>query len=840
MGQSNIFNIFDFNGIPVPYIPKEEMTIVNPKGDEIREVKAQYINNLDSFLKTGNTRSILNAVLSMKKEILLNLLGSMSFKTKGIEGPIAVASWVDPDCVFIDRKNGRIVLNVFQATHRYRDADGDRILIAYNKMIYRDADGDRVPDEDLENNDTYGVGIKWPITSQPDILKIVTPTQFETFSPLTLEELEHLKVQHPVRQIGEDKEYEKELFYKKHREVGVGLLTNMFNNFDLFTSQDMEWTERMEYIFNSLIDPLTQKTLRSLRIEELGMKAARKEGQEHEEDLNILGQDKSFGMNMTLVDPHAWALTSCSSIGTMEARQLAWLKKETDLEALTEKILKLDVAFREVKGAPKAPPVGTFIEGGLLKRLRNLRLVNWIELPHGDKRMPPSVIFWLQLPNGAPVAMTDVKRNGKNDDTHTYMVLLPPVWDNRDIYNADGTIAIPATKKWVHPINHMQKILTQFDSLIRFGGDVVGHWPRDWKQFNDPKYSVKMSMLFQFMNEYCGKYGDPSPAEKDPTTKKVHPTEMAHYTVRQSVVIDYGRPMNHVDMYEVAKEANALGNICIVGSKGDDREIRKYVLANKMGGAIWDRECVCSPYRPAANRSQLQRVLGFAKYKVAVLKTSSLNQIFITPSGVEKQKTNKAFFRRVFNSKAAYERHLERANLTPEQCPVDEGIYNGWNAEVRKAWTISARHTIKIGKLVDLYGNKFMPLGMSQVFTKDPALTDTEEIDLIMPIHELLDKSAHIAFLRNATEQDILLPDGSTVRGLVVEATFYRTGAGSENIPLRERSARYKGIDSYPIEWQCSKIMETEPRSIDFEFAQALQTAMGRIMEAYSIDDREE
>lgn len=820
--------IFNFNSIPVPYRPKESVTVVTTNGPQVRDINPQYITNLEKVLENGSPSSLNNAVLSMAKECALDLVREMAFREQGWEAPIAVASWIPYNHVYMDKANGRIVLNVAQATHFYIDADGDRALV--------------IPDD--KEHPTNCALVKWPISMHPMNLKVIEkPTSFEEFSAFTASDCQTIIEENPVSQIGDNKILERELFFKKHREVAIGLMTNGWNNYDLYSSfvEGDDWIQKNERIFNSMIHPIFNKPQRALDLEENGMKTVRKDGVESDEPfiLSSYFKDNIMGAGMTLQDQYAWALTSSNGIGTSKPRQMSWVTK-THLPSLVDKILNLEVSFRKVMGEPKAAPIPPFVEGNLLKRLKALGLINWIEIKHADPNMPPACIFWLQLPSGTPVAMTDVKRDDKSDNAHTFMVLLPPVFDNRTIYNRDGSVAIPASGKWEHPINHMQKVFTCFDSSLKFDGEVKGFWPKTAADMQDPKYGVKVSALFQALAEYCGTYGDSSPADKDPKTRVVHPTEMARYMIRHTCLIDYGRPMDHETMYEVAQKANKLGNICIVGSKSDDRTVRKYVLSNKMGGPFTDRKCVASPYRGATNRAQLQRALGNARYTVAVLKTSSLNQIFITPTGVEKQKTEKAFFRRVFNTLEAYKDHLLKCSLTTEQCPVEESEFRGWNSEVKKAWTISARHTIRIGKLVDLIGNKFMPLGMKQVFYKDPDFTDTLPIDLIMPLHELLDKNAHVAFLENAVEREIILPNGESVIGMVVERPFYRTGAASENIPPRWRRCAFKGIDSFPISWAVSKIKEISPRSVNFEFAEALQKARNAIMDAYGIVEEPE
>jgi hypothetical protein len=58
---------------------------------------------------------------------------------------------------------------------------------------------------------------------------------------------------------------------------------------------------------------------------------------------------------------------------------------------------------------------------------------------------------------------------------------------------------------------------------------------------------------------------------------------------------------------------------------------------------------------------------------------------------------------------------------------------------------------------------------------------------------------------------------------------FLRTGSASENIPPRMRNCKYKGMDSFPIYWQISKIKSLPPRTADLNLAKEMQAAVRKL-----------
>lgn len=852
----------EIDGVKFPFVPSEVVTIDDgTMVGKTRPIPPAYITNLQQWKVSGNEHTFKAAMLSAKKEVLLYFVRELTLRVKGYEAPIAVSTALPPDHVFFDGQ--RIIINEAQATHRYMDADGDRGMVIFN--------ADR----------TQCVLVKFPITSPPLVLTVAHKMPHEQIFDFTAADWKALQEQYPVKTIAEPlklpvgitaEEAEeltiswnkhhwdmKDQFLKTHKDAPVGLLTNAWNCFDLWMTRHLSYWQKLPILFNTEIDEVSGKPLRAITIEDNTMKAVRKDANSFGETLDIL----KFGSGRALDHNMAWALTSASSIGGMRENQLDWVF-DANFEDLLPKIVNLDVTFREVNPSPQKPIIKPMIDGKLMTRLQKLGLVRYIELPHANPTLPPAILFYLSMPNGEAVALTDVKRENNRDVGLTYAFLLPPVWDNVNLVDKHGSIVVKATKQFVHPFEHMKKVMATFDSRILFlqydeddSRRYGGFFPSSWDDFKNPRRSVKVSLLQKAIQEYCGVYGDPCPAHKIKGT--VVPTKHSLWVASNTVVVDYGRDLDEQIMFSIMKQVQKQTPINAVGSKSTNRRVRTYAIGDDQGFATWSYD-ICHPARPGKSRAQLQRVIGEAKYRIAVVKigspvhTGTSNQVLICPSGIPKQHTEDAFLNQVFNTYAGYENHLKGLGIEdPDELPATRNEFFTWTGEKRLCWTIGPRSAIKIGKLIDRHGNKFLPRQYPQAFelgeydatveltptgkkkvrggrlvtnlTKD----EDQSIDLIIPVKEFVDKYNHHQLMKGAVERQVII-NGKEVTAMVIEKTLYRTGSASENIPPRTRKSGYRGMDSYPIRYALSQIRELPETKINTGFADALIGACKQLM----------
>lgn len=811
----NVKKYFDFDGISIPYYPNDSVTVLGQDDIyEIRDVEPNYITHFKKFLTNNSNSTLGYGLLSLRKQILLSMVKELTHRFVGYEAPIAVSNVIPLNCVYIDYKNERIVMNESQGIMKNIDADGDRAALH------------------TDESNIQGCMVKYPVTSVPMILKILDKMPETKFSNFTSKDARKTIEANPIKRYGINADLEA-VFVKRHLAVDVGVMTSLWNNQDLWDARDLPYEAKLQYLFNSYLDE-SGIPLRARDIEDTGMKAVRKDNKSHE-----TAAIYKLHNGKVLDHKYAWALTSCSSIGGMKEYQTDWIDGANLKSLIHQEILPLKLTskcFRKTNPKPRKDKPSSFKEWNLIPRLKNLGLIQYFELPHHSPDLPPSVMFFLTAPGGKAVGLTDIKREGR-DEGLTYAFLLAPVYDNLTLYDEDENVIEPASNQWVHPIEHMQKVFSTFDTTIRANssGPVLGHFPRDLRDFLNPARKEKEQLLYKAFCDYCGRYGDPAPATiKD---NVIDLSMMGKQIIKRTVVIDYGSELNEQEMFVVAKRAHKKHPFCLGGSKSTSRRIRKYMLSNEHGGTIVDLNGNSSLYRGACLRSQLQRSIKSVEMTVAIVQfPTPFGTPFVTPSGIEKQMTDSVFLPQCFNTLEAYEDYLQAFNIDAEEFPATIVDYVTWTGEQRRCWTTSARRTIKIGKLVDGIGNKFMPLGYGQAHAiSDYVNHNSIEVDLIFPINELVNKDTHHELLSKAVDADLYLPNGDIVKCMLCTHKFYRTGDASENVPARKRICSYKGMDAIPIVSRIQQVEQSKSVPPDLTDALELQEALRAIGKKYGV-----
>lgn len=814
MDQQKHTQILEFLSLEIPWRAASNHTEVIEGEAKVVETRPPYITFLEQYLQNPGQHLILKAIKSLKREIIISMIREMAFMDPCYDAPIAVSNDIPYGKVFVDYRNSRIVINELQGISKFVDADGDRANIHLNSDL------------------TKACLVKYPITSQPLILDVLDEMPEHTLKPLTKKMVKQVLKDNPKAELSA--EDLKLAFLKKHFKVDVGIMTSLWNSYELFKSVGMDYDQKMEFLFNSHLDA-TGATLRSQDIEETGLKAARKESKDFE-------GPKIFGLHtgMVLNYPYAWALTSRSAVSSASGKEIDWVTRY-NLPVLVDKIQNLNFVptdFRKSKPSSDEYVPPKFVEWGLIGRLLNLGLLEYVEIPHAELPVPAVVLFMTDH-NREIVGLTDIKRD-KRKEGLTYAFLLAPVFDNRTIYNADGTVAEEAEGTWVHPMNHLAKVMSTVDTTVRASseGEILTYFPSSMKEWLNPKRAIKVGWIQKALIKYCGIYGDPAPAEiVNGDLISISPT--AETVIKNTVVIDYGKPCDHEEMWTIAKRAHAQQKFCLPGSKATNREVRKYVLSNDSGGTFADDKNNASIYRGACLRSQLLKSSRCERMTVAIVDfETSYGTPLITPTGIVKQLLDNAFLPRCFDTEEELERFA--STLNPEEAGVelvaDIVDYPRWDGSRRRCWVINPRSTIRIGKLIDAIGNKFMPLGISQAHAVVDYndLTQNSDVDLIMPLKELIAKGTHIDFLEDAVEADLHY-DGKIIKCMLTTRQFFRTGDASENIIGRHRKGRYSGMDGVPIRHAISKIIPDPQIKPNLDYVEALQSATIALMKKFNI-----
>lgn len=831
-------------GIPFPVIPSSKSTVRSPEGFKVRTHMPIYITQLKRNIEKESDAALKAGILSCYKEIALAVNRGKSLSLEGQEAPLAVSASIPYDSVWIDHVGQRLVLNETFALEHYWDADGDRATLHFGKKFEVDEEYcerfggiDPLTQEHIApgsevDHTGFGVLIKFPVTSPPPILKILQGTQvpLESFQDFGFKEAESLLAEAKPLPDAE------ELLNKSVNIANTGIVTSAWNTKDLFDTTELPWWQRLCHFYT---DPNRPKD-----IEDNGLKVIRKDGKEAQE-LAIA----EFMAQISLEDAWKPALTSTGSIGSMDESRLAFFE-DTNLEAYTQAVLDLNVTFRERKeGFVNENKYHTLVDGFLIENLESMGLIRFAEF-NAQPGLPPACIMYLSLPNGTPTGCADVKREASSETGLTYAYVVYPVYDNLDVYGEkNGTFQVvwPASKTFVHPKVMMSKILSSFDSTIRWNGEVKGYWcdarARGVRyalaQFQDPKWATRVSMLEKAIRDYAGIYGDPIPAEFANGT--VTPTIMAKAIATRTVVVDAGKVCTPVEMAVTLLEANKVHPINFCGTKSTNMRVRKVPLANSEGGAAWAPLGIHLA-RPGKSRSQLLRSAMIPKMTIAIVRGATIGGVEITPSGIKKQTTETCFLPQVFDTIEDFENHCKGFGLDPkeEQCLTKEAP--AWTGETRIYYSSSPKSQIRIGKLIDALGNKFMPRRYDQAVVT-PKYGETGEvvdlgkpIDLLIPADELIAKGCLQHFLGKAEEREIEV-DGKFFTALVCEHQFFRTQTASEAIPARKRKASYDGMDMFPIYrklYELSKVNFVNP---NLGFAICLQNSLRKLLGKESLYD---
>jgi hypothetical protein len=819
-------------GINPPVIPSAKTTVSSKDGLSIRQSDPIYITHLKTYEKTGSLVSLSAAILSMLREIAMGVNRGQSLHEEGWEAPLAVSNGVPYGEVYIDYTNQRIILNEVFATERYCDADGDRAKVYFGTKFIVDeqyqqamAELNLVVELGSEIDHTEFVVIeKYPLTSPPPIVKICKTYPSEVVQDFGFRQWEEIRANLETPKIGEGDYDLNTLLMKSVTTPNVGLTTSAWNTFDLYNTQHMSWYGK---IFN-----IYQDSRRAIDVEDNGMKVVRKDGVSARE-LHIT----PFAQETSLMDHFKPALTSKGSIKRYGLQQLQFLAN-VNLETYSKAVLDLNVSFR-----PVIPNTFTeqerecCIDCKLIPNLEKVGLIRFIDLPK-EGNNPPACVMYLSLEDGTPAACADIKREDSQETGLTYAYVLYPVYDNLDLYNEQtGEISWKASKRFLHPREFMAKALSTFDTRVKFEGKTIGFWLdaekdkiKALKQFKDPKWATRVAMLEKAIRDYAGVYGDPVPAEITNNKRTISP--MANAIAKRTVVIDAGKERTPEELAMILLEANKVIPINYCGSKSNNMRIRKIPLANAEGGAAWAPLGV-HPSRPGKLRSQLLRSTIIPKMTVAVIKGDTLYGALIGNSGVAKQTTATCFLPQVLDTLEDYNNLCTGFGKDPKEFPPRIIQAKAWSGETRVYYGFPAKAQIKIGKLVDNLGNKFMPrYARMKIVTNN----GQEDLDLAIPYNELVAKGNHDEFLKNAVERTVIIGD-RIVNALVVEHQFFRTQTASENMPARKKTSNASGMDMFVLYAQLLKLKNCKFVEPNLGFPMELQNSLRQLIGEESFYD---
>ncbi len=787
--------------LDVPYRP---IGLVQKVGEEPEVLYPAYVNHIRNCKWS-------DAIRSLRRERAMELLALASSSYRTWTGFIRSCSSLESNTFAID-PNGSIVVNENWANSRAVDQDGDwgSVPIIDNskegppeppKGRANSVMGKALAQVGIETNDGCSCLIKHPFTMHVPILKQVpwTPSLDKYYS-FSLKDWASLQTHQEVPNYSREDQWE--MYEKNHAPNLVGPLTNAHNAAELYDSQNMDYLERLDYLFSL---PERHEDI------ELGqLRAMRKEGKEVETNYPIL-------LRGIVIDPE-WRPCLSSKRTVMRSSDAALAAIDSyDSRDYVERLRRLHITFgepqpkEEFKLNNTKPPTNYFNNGDMVGRLKAVGALQIAEVPHHLEGYH-SCVMRLTDGYGHPVALVDTKRHGSVG----YTFRVPPVvwWDGEHVMLSN-------------PEDYLNTMFTESNFAINsqeYG--YRGMWPRTTKDLQ--WYNTKSTLAQNAIQKFVSSFGL-DVVESD------HLEIVGKFTIGLTIAVDYSTWPEAPALF-MAKIVEAFEKTfgvipCYAGGKSSNPDVRKYVLARLDGTPLTVPEGKpCNPRRCGNILSQLSRS-AVLKDDMTVAVVSGINynkesapprnktQVLITPTGIDKQRFKELF--------------MERVSLIMEPGQDDkESDFTGIK-EVHKmdgskgiVYTAPPKAVTKIGKLVDRYGNKFVPGETLQATLKDGT-----PIDLIFPVQEMLAKDNAHALLENAREE-VMEWNGQTLTVLVITARFFRTTAASENLPARRRITTARGIDGKAIERACRKIgvrpIKSKP---DYSFADGLLTTIDEILE---------
>lgn len=558
--------------------------------------------------------------------------------------------------------------------------------------------------------------------------------------------------------------------------ITTGLITGMWNTKELYEASKLDtFGERLVHLFSDYG--------RFEAIELNGLKGRSK-------DQNQTASIGDVTAAQVIVPRHAWAFYP-NRIGRLSGDSLLWLFN-TDLDRTMNEIMDLRLSFDTVETTGKITSLEPFrYDDDLLKRLLELGLAGYMELPRSAsaqrENVPNPIMFWLCRPGTKYVSLVDTKR-GHHHRAFAYVV--PPTWRRFG-------------KNWhlLSPLDAIRMVLSEVDVFVKNSlGEPVRPFP---ERVNDmAKYPWLTSRLLRHIQKVLGELGAACPAVRL-RDGSILPSKMAQATISRTIAVDFGtKELPPHKMMEGVLKLNELTPIAIAGGKGSSQRFRKYAFAREDGTAEWARP-EDHPRRSANQLAQLLQAIEIPKMTIAVVRMrDTKSQVLITPSGVEKQRIKDTFLPRISEEQ-------------DESFPLEQR-YTGWDGRVYRCYAGSSKDTREIGKLIDVHGMKFVPRRYEQAYYMTDKGRDTEihNIDLVVPIEEIEAKGCLRSWLKDATRIPIIIGD-QEAEALVVQRTLFRTGCASENIAVRNKTMKVRGMDRLCV-W--SEYLQMHPEEMEKPF----------------------
>lgn len=458
-------------------------------------------------------------------------------------------------------------------------------------------------------------------------------------------------------------------------------------------------------------------------------------------------------------------------------------------------------------------------DGGLISRLVDEKMLRFTKLNTKHHSGLPMYKVELYNQNGKLVGLVDQKREGNDlpDQGLGFHYLLVPVFDQDLGQWVDGTLAMR------HAFRQETRMAVRYVETDQGTEEVEFEEARSFDRYTflvknpetdqivrgfgvnkkDWQNGRMLNELQEAITSYCSKAGILVNSSYD----RAEISQMNLKASANVVTINYGRhdktPEQMWDVFEEAvdslKETRAHGSIC-PGNKQTKMDIRQYVLGRENGVAVWSDE-QAHIARGGKNRSQLTRALLSVDAKIALVASTTLTGGWISNQGIEKQNKVQCFYPRVIQDEEEARQYAEDNDM--DFGDVETKVIESWSGKTKRIWLTPAKEQIEVGKFIDAkYSLKFMPAPLGGTVKT----LSNEDVDFVIPITEIIDKSSLVAMLPHLKEEEIVIneiQDGkkvqTKVKALIIDTKVFRSGSHSENTPAKVGVMKISGFDCWAL-----------------------------------------
>lgn len=796
--------VFQFENWEIPYYPSVVRTLLGPDGWIAQPQDPIFITHLKKYQKTGDSRSLVTALTSLLREACNKANEANALKYWGFQGRIVVSAQCPKGHIYIDEANAQICGNEAEFLLFCRDPDGDQAMVS---LV-----------ESLKNARVEAILIKHPLTDALGCHYIpinkplrLLPEEFQDFGK---KQAKLILEKNPLPEDDPTIDYPQWLQDRFIRfsatPTNVGGVTTRHGIEELIAGADGTTAlERGRFLTNGERVPGETEPWPTARLLEVEAHLTLKP--------TILAQIKGHTKlladhsKMTIKAPDNLFTISNNRVGQMGPKVLGTLLNQP-LTNVLKKVNKLEIEFRPVAEKDEEVTHGFIlppeVDKGLIGRLQQLGLLHIDVIPSTHEGLRKSncnpIVIHLRSLSGHPVAFTGIKKPDGELNGLTWACVLYPVFSG-----VDGMVK--------SPLQALQEAASRYcDSVLRApneAGELVPFksnpfFPKDGTQFLDERYRTKLHIIQDWLTKHLQDNGSCVPATLVQRNGKLYPqiTDIAKEVVANTFAIDYFGFNTPDEKLAIWKDCRHLMRLRKSHGLPIDKEVRidlnvgtkskgnvKLYLFSEKGYS----------YRKGRNRSQLLQAAKKVEFTVAIVKMKTKSQSLITPSGIDKQKVEDLFFPQTFNTEEALQEYITSNRLVIKPEDIKTTVLHTWAEETLKIWMLAPKEPILIGKQIDAQ-NRTVPREIPQCYTINKEVK--HEIDLVMPIIELVSKDMHPHWLKDAKEMTLVLPEEwelpeekRTVKAMVAKVTMFRSGTASENTKGGWRASHQKGLFKFAI-----------------------------------------